>query len=150
MKTNNGWISVDSAMPATERPVLAFYFNSHQKRRRIRAFYVPRFTVESNSDDEDGADEYCSDKDNYYLKEGWYEDNEHEDVHWHVGEPILFWMPLPDPPMVCDPEKGENDERNTKPKEDAGNDEAHGRLPGSKQGSGTASRWPTAGNSGHA
>lgn len=83
-------------MPPDGHLVLAAYRNEYTKWRRIRAMYVPRYTVPD--DGEYNADEYCEEKDQFFLREGWYEVNEWEDVHWAVGHPVTHWMPLADPP----------------------------------------------------
>ena len=32
--------------------------------------------------------------------EGWYEWNEHEEVHWFVSDEVTHWMPIPPPPAL--------------------------------------------------
>lgn len=91
------WIPVNNKLPESEVMVLAYFKNEYGKHRRIRAMYAPQFTVESSMEDEECVD-YDAEKDNYYLPEGWYEQNEFEDTHWHVDASITHWMPLPDPP----------------------------------------------------
>jgi len=96
--TNKGWISTKDKLPEPERAVLAFFVNSYGKSRRIRAFHTPEYTTEATS--EDDCSDYCEEKDEYYLPEGWYEENEYEDTHWSVSDEVLYWMPLPDPPDI--------------------------------------------------
>lgn len=91
-----GWIPVSEKKPAAGRNVLAFYRNDFDMIRRVRAFYTPKNTIEADSD-EDGF-EYDEKTDCYYLPEGWYESNEHEDCHWMIDNKVTFWMPLPEPP----------------------------------------------------
>jgi len=90
------WIEVKSNLPKPGVPILAFGLNGYQKRRTLRAFYAPRFTIEDDNEHE--AAEYCEEKDNYFLHEGWYENNEYEEVHWMIDFPVTHWMPLPEPP----------------------------------------------------
>jgi len=95
------WISVKDELPNTSRNVLAYYVNSHNKYRIIKAFYAPRFTIESNGEDET-YDEYCEEKDTYYLMTGWYEciDNwgDFSSIFIHQGD-VTHYQPLPAPPQ---------------------------------------------------
>lgn len=90
------WIEVKKQMPKSGKTVIAFGLNEYKKKRTLRAFYAARFTVEDDNEYE--AAEYNEEKDEYYLKEGWYEYNEHEEVHWKIDFLITHWMPLPPPP----------------------------------------------------
>lgn len=92
------WISVKERLPEAETDVLAFFINEYGKQRIVRAFYAPRFTVEDGYDNEYEASEYDDKKDTYYLKEGWYEHNEHEEINWFIYN-VTNWMELPEPPI---------------------------------------------------
>jgi hypothetical protein len=93
------WIAVTERMPEAGVPVLAFVTNSAGKTRRIRASYAPPKTIEASGEDINyEAAEYAEEEDQYWLREGWYEQNEYEEVHWHVDDPVSHWMPLPAPP----------------------------------------------------
>jgi hypothetical protein len=89
------WISVKDEMPAAERPVLAYFINELGKYRIIKAFYAPKFTVENLEND---WDEYDEKTDAYYLPEGWYENNEFDDISYFVNCEVTHWQPLPKPP----------------------------------------------------
>lgn len=63
----------------------------------IRAEFVPhkyRSTTEIPFDD--GA-EYDDDTDKFYWPAGWYELNEHNEMHWYVIGNVTHWMPMPIP-----------------------------------------------------
>lgn len=96
------WIRVEDKMPEPGVPVLAYVVGdwlASGKRwtRRIRAQYAAKGTLElSDSAWEDG--DYDEATDRIYAKPGWYEDNEYEETHWRVTDPVTHWMPLPDPP----------------------------------------------------
>lgn len=96
----NGWIDVKERLPKSEIPVLAYFKNELGKGRRIRAFYVPPKTVESSPDSSEyeDNDEYDEAKDCYWVKSGWYESNEHDEVAWRVDVDVTHWRHLPDPP----------------------------------------------------
>ena len=96
---NPQWVKVSERLPAAEVPVIAFYVNEYGKHRRIRAFYAPRFTVETSVDSDWFEYNNEADDDNAYLPEGWYEENEFEDTHWHVTSEVTHWMALPLPPV---------------------------------------------------
>lgn len=92
------WISVKDRLPG--KKCLATYKNRLGNRRIIIAEYIRQYEVESNGED-DSYDEYCEEKDNYYYREGWYEqqDNwgEYACIYVHEGE-VTHWQPLPEPP----------------------------------------------------
>lgn len=94
------WISVDDKMPAHGVNVLATYKNEYGKQRFIVGHYVERWKEESYCDD--CNDEYSEELDNYYLCEGWYENQEnwgdYSSIAVHGGE-VSHWMPLPDAPV---------------------------------------------------
>jgi hypothetical protein len=91
------WINTIHELPEAGVNVTAYGENSYMKERTMRAFYAPKFTIEDDNEYE--AAEYCEESDQYFLKEGWYETNEHEDVHWMIEFPITFWQPLPPAPF---------------------------------------------------
>jgi len=96
------WIPVSDRFPEPGVKVIAYYKNYLEKDRRIMAFYAPRFTVEAIDEDEDnGADEYCEEEDRYYFTEGWYEENEFDEVHWKVEGNVTHWMQLPKVPIAA-------------------------------------------------
>jgi len=95
------WISVEDGRPKTTGNVLAYYLNGHKKYRIVKAFYVPKHTVESDGEDET-YDEYCEEEDRYFLQQGWYEciDNwgDFSSVFIHEGT-VTHYQPLPPPPI---------------------------------------------------
>lgn len=88
------WQTIDTAPKG--RTVLIHYKNSLGNGRTVKARYVERFTVEDDS----GLGEYCEDKDEYYLLEGWYEqvDNWDDFAEIFIHCKPTHWMPLPAPP----------------------------------------------------
>lgn len=97
------WIPVEERLPEPDVPVLAFVreagpTSSGRWTRRIRAIYAPESTIEGSMDDEHEGSVYDEEKDAYFLREGWYEQNEYEEVHWMVAAPVTHWMPLPPAP----------------------------------------------------
>ena len=94
--------------PVSEKPehgktVLATYLNQCGKRRRVRAVYIGQYEEEEDSDDYDRCVEYCEEKDEYYLKEGWYELIDNWDTYSSVAiveGTVDYWMPMP-PASPC-------------------------------------------------
>ena len=92
--------------PVSEKPehgktVLATYLNQCGKRRRVRAVYIGQYEEEEDSDDYDRCVEYCEEKDEYYLKEGWYELIDNWDTYSSVAiveGTVDYWMPFPPAP----------------------------------------------------
>lgn len=92
------WRLVKNEMPAPGIPVIAYVpsYGGGGHGRRIRATYAAPKTL-LQADECDGGI-YDEETDEYYCEEGWYEDNEYDEVHWAVTDPVTHWMPLPEPP----------------------------------------------------
>ena len=98
------WISVEDRLPEVGRNVLAYYINVLGKYRIVKGYYAAKYTIESVNDEwssDEVNDEYCEERDQYYLQEGWYEalDNweEFSSIVISNGD-VTHWMPLPAPP----------------------------------------------------
>lgn len=94
------WLSVDGQMPVSGRKVIAYYENVNGKPRRIMAFYAAQFDIESSEENQEGFYEYSEANDQYFLCEGWYENNEFDEINWHVDGEVTHWQPLPEPPAA--------------------------------------------------
>ena len=94
------WIKCSERMPTPGVKVLAFVQKEREGRNpwtsRIRATYAAPKTLEQ-ADEADGG-EYDEATDTYWCAEGWYENNEYDEINWMVLDPVTHWMPLPDPP----------------------------------------------------
>ena len=101
-----GWIGVDERLPEPGNPVLL----DIGKKYPIRALWAAKNTVRVGTDVDDWG-EYDEETDEYYCPEGWYEWNEHEEVHWAVSETPRAWRELP-PPLLATtgPADGESNE----------------------------------------
>lgn len=91
------WQPIETA-PKTGRKILLSLENIDGKRRTIVAFWVERFTIEDDGDDDHGEEKDGT----YYWPEGWYERIEsHDDFYclYAAQKSITHWMPLPNPPM---------------------------------------------------
>lgn len=97
-----GWTRLPGALPKPGTPVLL----DIGKEFPIRAMWAAKHTLEVGMDDDSGFGEYDETTDTYYCPEGWYEWNEHEDVHWRVDKTPRAWAPLP-PTTPAGNEKGE-------------------------------------------
>lgn len=91
------WISVDARLPEPNTPVLL----DIGKMFPLRALWAGKHTVSVGTDVDDWG-EYDEETDEYYCPEGWYEWNEHEEVHWAVSETPRAWRELP-PPLPTTP-----------------------------------------------
>ena len=89
-----------SELPAGDQIVIATYLNCYGKRRRVRAVYIRQYEEEAGDDDELCV-EYCEERDEWYLKEGWYElvDNWPDYSSVAIVEGVVdWWMPMPPAP----------------------------------------------------
>ena len=85
-----GWTKLPWQLPEPGMPVLL----DIGKKYPIRAMWAAKHTVQAADDDTDWA-EYDEATETYYCPEGWYEWNEHEEIHWAVTETPRAWMPIP-------------------------------------------------------
>ncbi len=91
-----GWIPVSERLPESQMHVLGFYLNDYGAKRVIRAFYAKQHQVEDTSD---GELEDCDEKDGtYYIREGWYEENEASEYYYRAEGTVTHWMPMPAAP----------------------------------------------------
>lgn len=89
-----GWTTLPGQMPEPNTPVLL----DIGKKFPIRALWAEKHTVRVGADVDDWG-EYDEETDEYYCPEGWYEWNEHEEVHWAVSEETpRAWRELPPTP----------------------------------------------------
>ena len=99
-----GWTTLPGQMPEPNTPVLL----DIGKKFTIRALWAEKHTVRVGADVDDWG-EYDEETDEYYCPEGWYEWNEHEEVHWAVSETPRAWRELPQPlPAAPGPTDGES------------------------------------------
>ena len=99
-----GWTTLPGQMPEPNTPVLL----DIGKKFPIRALWAEKHTVRVGNDVDDWG-EYDEETDEYYCPEGWYEWNEHEEVHWAVDETPRAWRELPQPlPAATGPADGES------------------------------------------
>lgn len=81
------WVPVADRLPVVGRAVLATFRNSLGNVRVVRALYT------------DGREAVIEDEDGEPCPAGWYENNEYEETHWRLIEPVEFWMALPKSPL---------------------------------------------------
>ena len=98
IQRGRAWLSVNERLPESGVAVIAFvpHFGDGKNSRRIRAQYAAKHTLEQHAEAEGG--DYDEATDTYWCEEGWYEDNEYEDIHWRVSDAVTHWQPLPQPP----------------------------------------------------
>lgn len=92
-KPTINWMPVTEQMPTPERPVLVACAAEGQYTISYwsRAVWVPRFSHEAFSDDYEGDLDYKEKDGEGYWPEGWYEWNNHEDVHWQLPTSVTHW-----------------------------------------------------------
>ena len=86
-----GWTKLPGTLPKPGTPVLL----DIGKEFPIRAMWAAKFTLPVSLEDYSGFGEHDERTDEWYCPEGWYEWNEHEDIHWRVTETPRAWAPLP-------------------------------------------------------
>lgn len=81
-----------------EEPVMVITKSNHggkERIHRVAGMWIERFTEEAGA--EEWA-EYNEEKDEYYLPEGWYEQqlyNSDDCAYWLISDEVVAWMPLP-------------------------------------------------------
>ena len=96
------WIDMNKELPKSRHTVLAYYKNCYTKGRTVKAIYVEPFDILAEDFYEDWMDfdcDYSDEKDNYYVKSGWYESIENGDyAYYKINDRVLFWKELPKEP----------------------------------------------------
>ena len=84
------WVPVTERLPEPGIPVLLDIGAKYP----IRAAWAAKATLEAFDDDSDWA-EYDEETGSSWCPEGWYEWNQHEEVHWAVNAAPVAWCELP-------------------------------------------------------
>lgn len=93
------WIPVAEGKPEHGKIVLVCIVTEQLKRQiPLRAVWYDRFTEEDNYN-ENEATEYCEEKDAYFVREGWYEFNQCDEVNWEITDTVTHWAGIPLPPV---------------------------------------------------
>ena len=93
------WISASERLPVNCNGVLVFGINDCDKTRTAKAMYARKFELEAGDEAvECGYSEYSEEKDEYYVPEGWYEDNSCSETNYAIDFTVTHWMPIPDAP----------------------------------------------------
>ena len=96
------WNRIDESdsktLPKSITIALAYYVNTMGKCRIVRAVYTEAMTIPVGCDNYDEWGDYDEEKDEYFCPEGWYEWNEHEEIHWKVDGTVTHWMTMPEGP----------------------------------------------------
>ena len=85
------WTPLPGTLPEPGTPVLL----DIGKKYPIRAMWAAKHTLEVGMEDDSGFGEYDEATDTYYCPDGWYEWNEHEEIHWAVDKTPTAWCKLP-------------------------------------------------------
>lgn len=103
--TASPWHRVEDGLPDDEVPVLAMLHNTYGRNVVLKLCHIghhKRTTEEYGWQEYEGETEYDEENDCFWIPEGWWESNYHEDnLNWEINETdgaITHWMPLPEPP----------------------------------------------------
>ena len=104
--TASPWHRVEDGLPDDEVPVLAILHNTYCRNVVLKLCHIghhKRTTEEYGWQEYEGETEYDEENDCFWIPEGWWESNYHEDnLNWEIGKTdgtITHWMPLPEPPQ---------------------------------------------------
>lgn len=95
------WISVEDRLPESGVNVIACQVtHNYGFQLQFVGHYTGKFEEVSDCDCDD-FNEYDESTDEYYVPEGWYENqynwDEFASIAVHGGD-VTHWMPLPEPP----------------------------------------------------
>jgi hypothetical protein len=79
-------------------PVIILVINEQGKPRRLRAQYSNGKSLEVDFESMEHYGGYDEEADVYWCPVGWFETNEHEEVHWQVTDEVTHWTLLPELP----------------------------------------------------
>lgn len=99
-----GWVALPGQFPEPGKPVLL----DIGKKFPIRAMWAAKHTVEAHDEADPEWSEYDEATDQHYCPQGWYEWNEHEEVHWAVNQTPRAWCDLPQPLPPAPSTEGES------------------------------------------
>ena len=92
----SSWFSVKDKLPEYSYKFVLVKTKSNYANKVVARF-IPKFTETDGADDEFG--DYCSEKDDWFLPEGWYANvspMSDEYMSYYIDEEITHWQPLPD------------------------------------------------------
>ncbi len=85
-------------MPESGKNVLIAYHNEIGKLRVTIGFYASRFTEECLGEDFDYEEDYSEEKDEFYIKEGWYDCSFESEYRYDIKN-VTNWMPMARHPL---------------------------------------------------
>lgn len=109
MSDLNNWIPCSERLPEPNVKVLTTCRRNNIFGKNVyflfTGVWIPDKTVLSEDkwsdiDDDCCCEIYDEDTDNYYCKEGWYEETTQGDsdhMSWYMSTDVIAWMPLPEP-----------------------------------------------------
>ncbi len=95
----SNWISVLDELPPSEKSVLFYWENSYGLSRLSKGYYAKKHEVEYDNEEFEEFMDYSEEKDQYFVKEGWYE-NGWELEYTAKIENVTHWHLLPDLPKA--------------------------------------------------
>lgn len=91
------WIKIGEDLPENNKLVLIAYKNDRGVMLITMGWYCRKHEVEVDFDIEDDFD-YCEDKDQYFVKEGWRSQCLESEWYYTISN-VCYWMPLPSKPL---------------------------------------------------
>lgn len=87
------WVKVSDRTPEPGKPVIAAYINEYGRSRWARAVWIPSgWAISPDFGEYEGDDiVYNEQSDTYFWPMGWYEWDHNTDMHYRIGESILYW-----------------------------------------------------------
>ncbi len=95
-KAGPEWIPVSDRLPVDCRNVFIKGVNDCGMDRTAKAMYCREFELIASPDYNEEWCDYKEETDEYFVPEGWYEDNTSSETDYAIDFKVTHWQPLPE------------------------------------------------------
>ena len=92
LDVNNNWIDAKDK-PESGKSVLIAYHTKLGKTKVTLGFYASKHSLECTFEDFGYEEDYCEEKDEYFITEGWYDCSKESEYRYSIDN-VTHWMEL--------------------------------------------------------